>query len=158
VDPLKYAHVERERRWLLAAVPQFPDDAQQMRIVDRYLTGTRLRLREVSHVDGTVVRKLGHKVRLGDGAAEVAHTSLLLDDAEWALLVTLPADVLTKTRTLVPYDGTTIAVDVHTDGTVLAEIDAGVGPTRELPPAYDVVREVSDEEEFTGAALARSTD
>jgi CYTH domain-containing protein len=157
VTSLKYAHVERERRWLLAAVPELPPDARRLTMVDRYVRGTRLRLREVSE-DGSVTRKLGHKVRLGDGAAEVAHTSLFLDDAEWALLVTLPADVLTKTRTLVAYDGTTIAVDVHTDGTVLAEIDAGDGPTRELPPAYDVVREVSDEEEFTGAALARSTD
>ena len=102
--------------------------------------------------EGSIVtRKLGHKVRLGDDAAEVAHTSLYLDDAEWDVLVALPADVLTKTRTLVPYDGTTVAVDVHADGTVVAEIDGGDGPARELPPSYDVVREVTDEEEFTGA-------
>ena len=58
--------------------------------------------------------------------------------------------MLTKTRTLVPYDGTTVAVDVHADGTVVAEIDRGDGPARELPPAYDVVREVTDDEAFTG--------
>ena len=156
--PFKYAHVERERRWLLAAPPHFLDDVQQLRIMDRYLTGTRLRLREVTHADGTVVRKLGHKVRLGDDAAEVAHTSLYLDDAEWNVLVTLPAGVLHKTRTLVQHDGGAIAVDVHADGMVIAELDAGDGPTRELPPSYDVVREVTEEEEFTGAALARSTD
>ena len=123
---LKYAHVERERRWLLAAVPDLPYDARRLTIVDRYVRGTRLRLREVT--EGSIVtRKLGHKVRLGDGAAEVAHTSLYLDDAEWDVLVALPADVLTKTRTLVPYDGTTVAVDVHADGTVVAEIDGGTG-------------------------------
>ena len=66
----------------------------------------------------------------------------------------LPADVLTKTRRLVAYDGATVAVDVHADGTVVAEIDRGDGPAREFPPAYDVVREVTDEEEFSGAALA----
>jgi hypothetical protein len=113
VDPLKYAKVERGRRWLLADVPDLPADARTLRIVDRYLTGTRLRLREVTHDDGTVVRKLGHKVRLGDDATEVAHTSLYLDDAEWAALAGLPGDVLTKTRTLVPYDGSTVAVDVR---------------------------------------------
>ena len=152
---LKYAHVERERRWLLAAVPELPPDARRLAIVDRYIRGTRLRLREVTEADGTVVRKLGHKVRLGDDASEVAHTSLYLDQAEWEVLAALPADVLTKTRTLVENDGTTVAVDVHEDGTVLAEIDSGDGPVRELPPAYDVVREVSDDEAFTGAALAR---
>jgi CYTH domain-containing protein len=159
VDPFKYAHVERERRWLLAALPQFPDDVQQVRIVDRYLTGTRLRLREVSHVNGTVVRKLGHKVRLGDDAAEVAHTSLYLDDAEWAALSGLPGDVLTKIRILVPHGDRPIALDVFESpngGLVLAEIDAGDGPAGELPPSYAVVREVSDEERYTGAALART--
>ena len=91
VTSLKYAHVERERRWLLGAVPGLPDDARRLRIVDRYLRRTRLRLREVTEIDGTVVRKLGHKVRLGDDAREVAHTSLYLDGAEWSVLAALPA-------------------------------------------------------------------
>jgi CYTH domain-containing protein len=155
VTSLKYAHVERERRWLLAEVPRFPDDAQQVRIVDRYLSGTRLRLREVTHADGTVIRKLGHKVRLGDDAAEVAHTSLYLDAAEWETLAGLHGAELRKTRTLVPYDAWTVAVDVHADGTVLAEIDAGDGPARELPASFAVVREVTSDERYTGAALAR---
>lgn len=153
----KYALVERERRWLLAAVPDLPPDAQRLTIVDRYIRGTRLRLRQVTDADGIVTRKLGHKVRLGDDAAEVAHTSLYLDDAEWDLLLTLPADVLTKTRTLVPYDGTTVAVDVHPSGLVLAEIDSGDGPVRDLPPSYGVVREVTDDEALTGGAMARGS-
>jgi CYTH domain-containing protein len=156
VTSLKYAHVERERRWLLGAVPGLPDDARRVRIVDRYLRRTRLRLREVTEIDGTVVRKLGHKVRLGDDAREVAHTSLYLDGAEWSVLAALPADVLAKTRTLVPYDGGTVAVDVLDDGLVLAEIDAGDGPDRELPTSYDVVCEVTDDERYSGAMLARS--
>jgi CYTH domain-containing protein len=153
VANLKYAHIERERRWLLAAVPGLPDDARRLEITDRYITGTRLRLREAT--EGSIVtRKLGHKVRLGGDAAELAHTSLYLDDAEWDVLVALPADVLTKTRTLVPYDDTTVAVDVFTSGLVLAEIDAGDGPTRDLPAAYEVLREVTGDEAFTGYALA----
>ncbi len=152
---LKYAHVERERRWLLAAVPDLPYDARRLAIVDRYVRGTRLRLREVTE-GSMVTRKLGHKVRLGDDAAEVAHTSLYLDDAEWDVLVALPADMLTKTRTLVPYDGTTVAVDVHADGTVVAEIDSGDGPALTLPASYDVVREVTDDEGYSGGELARA--
>lgn len=151
---LRYARVERERRWLLGSIPDLPDGAQTQVIADRYVRGTRLRLRQVTDADGTVTRKLGHKVRLGEGAAAVACTSMYLDDAEWDLLVALPADVLVKRRTLVPYDGTPIALDVFDGGLVLAEIDAGDGPQRELPAAWDVVREVSDEEAFTGAALA----
>ena len=131
MDLLKYAKVERERRWLLDGLPPFPDDARQVRIVDRYLHDTRLRLREVTETDGTVVRKLGHKVRLGDDAREVACTSLYLDDAEWAALSALPGDVLTKLRVFVPHGEHTIALDVFEapyDGLVLAEIDRGDRP------------------------------
>ena len=161
MDLLKYAKVERERRWLLDGLPPFPDEARQVRIVDRYLHGTRLRLREVTETDGTVVRKLGHKVRLGDDAREVACTSLYLDDAEWAALSALPGDVLTKLRVFVPHGEHTVALDVFEapyDGLVLAEIDRGDRPAVArtlLAGRYEVVREVTDDEAFTGAALAR---
>ena len=152
-EPLKYAVVERERRWLLGGVPPFPDHARQVRIEDRYVVGTRLRLRRGDRGRRTVVRKLGHKIRLGADAAEVAHTSLYLDDAEWDLLVALPARTLTKTRTLVPIPEGHVAVDVHADGTVLAEID-GDG---ELPEGWPVVREVTTEE-VSPAASWRGSD
>ena len=160
MDLLKYAKVERERRWLLDGLPPFPDDARQVRIVDRYLHGTRLRLREVTETDGTVVRKLGHKVRLGDDAREVACTSLYLDDAEWAALSALPGDVLDeapRVRAARRAHHRPRRVRGPYDGLVLAEIDAATvrswaGP---LTGRYRVVREVTDDEAFTGAALAR---
>ncbi len=150
---LKYAVVERERRFVLASRPDGLTDARE--IVDRYVTGTRLRLREVRHADGTVVRKLGHKVRLGAGPTQVACTNLYLDDAEWALLLALPARVLRKTRHLVHRDGVLVAVDVHEDGTLVAEIDDGDRPPAGVPAWLDVVQDVSDDERWTGAGLAR---
>ena len=63
VVSLKYAVVERERRFLVSRLPEVAHERR--RIVDRYVTGTRLRLREVVTEDGIVTRKLGHKVRLG---------------------------------------------------------------------------------------------
>ena len=161
MDLLKYAKVERERRWLLDGLPPFPDDARQVRIVDRYLHGTRLRLREMTETDGTVVRKLGHKVRLGDDAREVACTSLSLDDAEWAALGALPGDGLSKLRVFVPHGEHIVALDVFEapyDGLVLAEVDSGdrpAGGPDTLADRYHVVREVTDDEAFTGVALAR---
>jgi CYTH domain-containing protein len=161
-DPryLKYARVERERRWLLAAAPDLATATRALDIRDRYLRDTRLRLREVSEADGTVVRKLGHKVRTGDGPGEVACTSVYLDDSEWDLLATLPADVLEKRRTVLPVEGGAVAVDVfggHLFGLVLAEIDSGDGDSIELPESFHSMGEVTDDEVFTGAALARSS-
>jgi CYTH domain-containing protein len=158
VTNLKYAHVERERRWVLSAVPQLPADARRLEIVDRYLVGTRLRLREVSE-GGNVTHKLGQKVRLGDSASEVAHTSMYLDAHEWDRLLPLPADVVTKVRFLVAHDGWTVAVDVfggHLAGLVLAEIDSGEGEGMELPASYGILGEVTGDEAFTGGALSRA--
>lgn len=150
---LKYAVVERERRFLVRTVPDGVRSTHD--IEDRYVTGTRLRLREMRAEDGTVTRKLGHKVRLGDGPAEVACTSLYLDDAEWNLLVALPARALQKRRYVVERDGWVVAVDELEDGRLIAEIDDGDGPARGVPEWLDVIEDVSADERWTGGALAR---
>ena len=150
--PLKYAVVERERRFLIERVPE--GAVRVFCINDWYLEGTRLRLREVVDEQGTVTRKLGHKVRLSDGPDEVAHTSMYLDDREWETLSRLPARVLHKTRHLIVRDGVTIAVDQFEDGALLAEIDDGDRPPVGAPDWLDVISEVSHDERWTGAQLA----
>ncbi|MFL6002723.1 MAG: hypothetical protein ACJ72P_07935 [Nocardioides sp.] len=149
---LKYAVVERERRFLLASLPEFTGSTRE--IVDRYVTGTRLRLREVREDDGSVVRKLGHKVRISEGPGEVACTNLYLNDQEWALLVALPAKVLRKKRHVVDRDGLIVAIDEHEDGTLIAEIDDRDRPPQVVPDWLDIVEDVSDDERWTGASLA----
>jgi hypothetical protein len=126
-----------------------------MEIVDRYVTGTRLRLREVRAGDGAVIRKLGHKVRLAEGPAEVACTNLYLNDDEWAVLGALPAKLLRKRRHLVNRDGLSVAVDEHEDGSLVAEIDDGDHPSPFVPDWLDVVHDVSKDEAWTGVRLAR---
>ncbi|MGN6687868.1 MAG: hypothetical protein ACTHK1_10050 [Actinomycetales bacterium] len=151
---LKYAVVERERRY---RIRQLSDGVSStVEIVDRYISGTRLRLREVRSDDGTVIRKLGHKVRLAEGPAEVACTNFYLDDDEWELLATLPARLLRKRRHLVRRDGLLVAVDEHEDGTLIAEIDDGDHPSDRIPEWLDVVEDVTADEAWTGAGLART--
>jgi len=153
---LKYAHVERERRWLVDPATPLPEGDDVLAIVDRYVTGSRLRLREVRAADGTLTRKLGHKVRLGSGPEEVACTSLYLDAGEWELLSALPSVELRKQRTRLRLGGTIVAVDVfagHCAGLVLVEVD---GSPDLLPSdaGLAVVAEVTTDERFTGGGLA----
>ena len=62
----RYAHVEREQRWMVRAAPA---DAQRVAsIVDWYIRGTRLRLRRTEGDEG-VVYKLGQKVRVEPSGA-----------------------------------------------------------------------------------------
>lgn len=150
---LKYAVVERERRYLVASLPLGVSSTKEIR--DRYVTGTRLRLREVREGDGTVTRKLAHKVRITEGPAEVACTNFYLDDEEWALLAALPARRLSKKRHMVHRDGWVVAVDEYADGSLVAEIDDGDRPSAGVPDWLDVVDDVSDDESWAGVNLAR---
>ncbi len=111
--PLKYAVVERERRFLVGHIPNGVVSTRQ--IVDRYVEGTRLRLREVTDDDGTITRKLGHKARLNKGPEEVACTSMYLDDAEWQLLCQLPALVLRASAAVESCTSDNVEVYVQTE-------------------------------------------
>ncbi|HYK70934.1 MAG TPA: hypothetical protein VEV45_23540 [Streptosporangiaceae bacterium] len=151
---LKYAHLETERRFLVRSVPDGVAGVSD--ITDRYIDGTRLRLREVT-TDGVTTRKLGQKVRLGEGPERIAHTSIYLDDAEWELLSRLPARTLRKRRHHVQRAGVVLAVDQFEDGSLVAEIDGGDTRPAEPPEWLDVLREVSEDEGFTGAGRAGVT-
>jgi CYTH domain-containing protein len=166
---MKYARWERERRFLLAGPPEqaVAGAGPATEIEDRYLTDTRLRLRVVRRSGEPATRKLGQKIREpGTFPPAVAHTSLYLDAAEYATLAELPAAELTKTRTLLHWDGPVLAVDVFTGrlaGLVLAEFDLAGGSAGTVAagpagwPPVPVLAEVTGDERFTGAALARTS-
>ncbi len=86
---MKYAVVERERRHLVGGLPAGVTSTSD--IVDRYLTGTRLRLREVREADGSIVRKLCLKVRVGSGRVVLVCSIFYLDEDVCALVVALGA-------------------------------------------------------------------
>lgn len=107
----KYARIERERRFLLAGSPPLPAVSARRRITDRYLPGTRLRLRRVDwddsgsrpgHAgqdDGQAEFKLTQKLPAGRlGHVRGLITNTYLSATEYELLASLPAGVLTKTR------------------------------------------------------------
>ncbi len=106
--------------------------------------------------------KLGQEVVLDDDRrpAGVAHTTMYLSRREYDLLRALPGDELTKARHVLEADRVQVCVDVfggRHDGLCLAEVDVGsTGSTRNTPP-LKVVAEVTADQRFTGAALARMT-
>ena len=48
-----------------------------------------------------------------------------------------------------------VAIDEHEDGTLIAEIDDGDQPSTFVPGWLDVVSDVTADEAWTGARLAR---
>src|SRR5882757_5759247 len=142
VLPGKYARVERERRFLLAEPPAQSAVTATRMITDRYLVGTRLRLRRSEWPDGGCELKLTQKVPITrPGAVQGLITNTYLSPAEYDLLASLPAAVLSKTRFSVPPLGVDV-FDGPLRGLVLAEAEFDTDEeARAFRPPEDAVAE-----------------
>jgi CYTH domain-containing protein len=151
----KYSRIERERRFLLAGPPPRQAVAARRRITDRYLPHTHLRLRRIDDLDsGGCEFKFTQKVPANrPGHVQGLITNTYLSAAEYDLLASLPAAVLSKTRLSVP----PLSVDVFEPplhGLVMADVEFGADEEALsfLPPPA-AVAEVTDDSRFTGGSL-----
>jgi CYTH domain-containing protein len=151
----KYARIERERRFLLAGPPPAAAVTARRRITDRYLPGTRLRLRRIDYLDsGDCEFKFTQKVPVGrPGYVQGLITNTYLSAAEYDLLASLPAAVLSKTRMSVP----PLSIDVFEPplhGLVMADVEFSTDNEAQsfLPPPA-AVAEITNDTRFTGGSL-----
>ncbi|GAA1785733.1 hypothetical protein GCM10009682_04710 [Luedemannella flava] len=147
-----YGRVERERRFLLAAAPDPASVLVTREILDRYVDGTRLRLRAMTDLaTGRTDYKFTQKIP--DGSLL---TTMYLTADEYAVVAALPAATLRKTRHSVP----PLGVDVFAGGLaglVLAEAEFDDDASlRAFEPPAGVVAEVTDDPRFTGGRLVRA--
>jgi CYTH domain-containing protein len=153
----KYARAEIERRFLLAGVPDGEEVLTIRHIDDRYLDGTRLRLRRMAEEGGPADLKLTQKLPAPDGrGCQGALTTMYLSEDEYAVLAALPAATLSKSRlTIAPY-----GVDVfggELQGLHLAEVEFGSAQdAAAFVPAAFCRAEVTADRRFTGGALVRA--
>jgi CYTH domain-containing protein len=153
----KYARIEVERRFLLEGVPEAAEVLAINEIGDRYLDGTRLRLRRMARAGGPTQLKLTQKLPDPDGARQGALTTIYLSEAEHAAFAQLPAATLSKSRlSIAPY-----GVDVfhgELEGLYLAEAEfATVEDALALVPAAFCRAEVTADRRFTGGELVRAS-
>jgi CYTH domain-containing protein len=157
----KYAHIERERRFLVDPVKR-PDltDLPFVEIEDRYLDETRLRLRRMrDSASGAVVFKLTKKYEGEDVRARPIVTAYLTE-AEYRVFATLPARPLVKRRYEVKTEGGTFGIDLfqgELEGLVLAEIESADQAALSALIVPDWAIEVSDDPRFEGGQLAQLT-
>jgi CYTH domain-containing protein len=154
----KYARPERERRFLLRQQPPGLVD-RAVAIHDRYLDGTRLRLRRTTESAGDEVRvvfKLTQKMPPPAPGGTLLLTTMYLSADEHARLAAIPALVVEKTR----FHVGELGVDVFAGalaGLVLAEVefDDAIAMARYAAPPF-AVAEVTEDPRFSGGQLART--
>lgn len=154
-----YHRVEYERRFLVRDLPREKPWAVR-RIVDHYIDGTRVRLREsVGMVDGAPERvmKLTQKIPQPDGAPGMQGTltTMYLGEAEYRIFVQLPAAVIRKTRYSFPPLGVD-AFEGDLKGLFIAEMEFDTEEAMQAftPPTW-LGHEISDDPRFNGGRLAR---
>jgi CYTH domain-containing protein len=147
----KYARFELERRWLLERLPEGADAGSL--ILDRYIEGTRLRLRhaEPPHEQFKLSQK---EAPSPPDYARTVITTMYLSRKEYEILAALPAKELRKRR----HHFGRYSIDVFEGrlaGLVLAETEfASEEEMRAHPIPEFAVQDVSDDVRYTGGSLA----
>lgn len=147
----KYARFELERRWLLERLPDGAGAGSG--IYDRYIEGTRLRLRhaEPPHEQFKLSQK---EAPSPPDYSRTVITTIYLTREEYDVLALLPARELRKRRHHIGR----YSIDVFEgdlSGLVLAETEfASEDEMRAHPMPGFAVREVSDDVRYTGGRLA----
>jgi CYTH domain-containing protein len=154
----RYARLEREQRWLLNRLPV--GVSAPVLITDRYVTGTRLRLRRIREATADTY-KLGQKIRVDEDDPErVEITNMYLTGAEYLRLLVLPGAEIVKSRRWLEWADHRIAVDEFAGrhrGLLLAEVElADAEVPLPLPPFAR--RDVTHDGRYSGGALASAHD
>lgn len=151
--------VEIERKYLLRALPRLPAPSDVLEIDQGYIPGEVLveRLRRQTSRDGTT--RYFRTMKLGSGVARTEieeETDRRVFEHLWVLTA---GARLRKRRYLVPDAGETWEVDEFLDRPlVLAELELDhVAQRVEIPSWLTpvLVREVTEEKEYTNRSLAR---
>ena len=157
----KYALLENERRFLVRDAPDL-SGARVRLIEDIYLDAGRLRLRRITHFDGSPPEhKLCKKYRSPDPTSAPIVNIYLTAEEHAALAAPLPGRPLSKRRYIVQHGGRAFSLDVFEGalaGLMICEAEA---PTPEairalaFPPWAG--REVTADPFVSGGHLATLT-
>ena len=155
VDTSKYAHTERERKFLLQYPANIVNGLPYKQIADYYIKNTSLRFRRVT--DGeSVVYKLTKKSQSIGGKAQI--TTIYLTEAEYSLLNIFDAVLVEKIRYIKVYGDFVIGIDKYSKGNDelwLAEVEFNSDEEMSnftLP--FEYLAEVTDDINYNGFALA----
>ena len=165
VPESKYARVERERRFLLADLPEGLTRADpHLQITDNYITGTRLRLRKVRdpRTNKWVVKFTQKFAPNPEDLSRTIITNTYLNALEAETLGSLfNSNEIRKNRYHFEFEGRKFSADMFLGdlfGLVLAEVSFETDEELDNFPAPSfALADVTNEPLFTGGKLAELT-
>jgi len=164
VPESKYAHIERERRYLLRDLPEGLTRADHhLQITDNYITGSRLRIRKVRDPrtnKWTVKFTQKFAVEPAD-LSRTFITNIYLNAVEAETLSMFNANEIRKNRYYFDYEGNRFSVDMFLGdlfGLVLAEVsfDSDEELNNYPMPPFSLA-DVTNNETFSGGKLSQLT-
>jgi len=164
VPDSKYAHIERERRYLLQDLPEGLNRADHhLQITDNYITGTRLRIRKVRdpRTNKWVVKFTQKFAPNSEDLSRTVITNIYLNATEAETLAVFEANEIRKNRYPFEFEGRKFAIDMFIGdlfGLVLAEISFDTDEELDgfAPPPF-ALADVTNDEVFTGGSLCNLT-
>ena len=160
----KYARVERERRYLLADLPEGLSRADpHLQITDNYLTGTRLRIRKVRdpRTNKWIVKFSQKFAPNPKDFSRTIITNTYLNALEAEMLAVFEANEIRKNRYPFEFAGRKFSVDMFIGdlfGLVLAEVSFETDEELDsFPKPPWALADVTNNEVFTGGRLCELT-
>lgn len=164
VPESKYARIERERRYLLADLPEGLTRASpHFQITDNYITGTRLRLRKLREPQ-TNKWTVKFTQKFAPNPADLSRTIITntyLNAAEAEVFSVFEANEIRKNRYPFEFDGRNFSIDMFLGdlfGLVLAETSfESDKELDEVPLPPFAIEDVTNSDLFTGGKLSVAT-
>ena len=160
----KYAHIERERRFLLRSFPPELEPAHyHTQIFDNYITNTRLRLRKIREpYKREWTWKLTQKFAPDpEDFSRTLITNIYLTQAEYEMFQIFEGNEIRKNRYPYEHEGRKFSVDVFLGalhGLVLAETEFDSDEEMDnFPLPSFAVMDVTNDPLFTGGRLVGLT-
>src|SRR5829696_1634711 len=164
VPDSKYARVERERRYLLADLPEGVTRADpHLQITDNYITGTRLRLRKVREpkTNKWTVKFTQKFAPDPNDLSRTIITNTYLNALEAEVLSVFNSNEIRKNRYPFEFEGRKFSVDMFLGdlfGLVLAEVSFETDEELEsFPRPPFALADVTNERLFSGGTLSELT-
>ena len=164
VPESKYAHIEREKRFLLREMPAELNRADpHAQITDNYITGTRLRIRKVRDpkTNKWIVKFTQKFAPDGEDLSRTIITNTYLNAIEADTLAVFASNEIRKNRYPFEFEGRHFSIDMFLGdllGLVLAETSFETDEEMlgfPLPPF--AVADVTNNAAFTGGRLCEMT-